>query len=82
MEFIAIWQPFYREHAPLATTINAENEEEANSILDMMNRPSKAKDFLGIISKDEWTKKNRIEFWRMYANEDTISEQMYQLSTE
>ena len=82
MSFLAIWQPFFREHAPFATTINAENKEEANSILDMMNSPRNAKNFLGIISKEEWTKDNRIKFWRMYADEDTISERMFQLSTE
>ncbi len=82
MEFLAIWQPFYREHDPFATTINAGNKEEANSILDTMNMPIKAKNFLGIISGDEWTKENRIKFWRMYADEDTISERMFQLNTE
>ena len=77
MKFLAIWQPFHREHDPFTTMINAENKEEANSILDMMNRPRNAKDFLGIISEDEWTKENRIKFWRMYADEDTISERMF-----
>ena len=80
MKFLAIWQPFHREHAPFATTINAGSKEEAKGILNMMNRPRNAKDFLGIISEDKWTTENRIKFWRMYADEDTISERMFQLS--
>lgn len=82
MKFLAIWQPFHREHVPFATTINAGNKDEANSILDLMDSPRNAKDFLGIIREDEWTKESRIKFWRMYADEDTISERMFQLSTK
>lgn len=82
MKFLAIWQPFAREHEPFATTINAGNKEEANRFLEMMIMPRNAKDFLGIISEDEWTNENKIKFWRMYADEDTISEQMFRLSAK